>query len=707
MDRTPITPERLRAAFAPTSFAIIGASEKSNFSRLVHANLVAAGHESRTYLINPRSPAVHGRPTHPTCVSVGTPIDLAFVMVPASSTVQALRDAADAGAKGVLVLSSGFAETGPDGLQLQQELTSVAEELGVVLIGPNVLGYVDVAARIPAMALANPPQEPGNVALISQSGASCGAMKDFAALSGVGLSHVITVGNEAMVTVGHLIDYLVEDDQVEAIAVFMEGIRQPEVFASAARRATLAGKAVVVLKAGKSDLAARSATAHTGALVGDNRVVDAVFERLGVIRADTVEDMLVTAGFAAHTGPLEQTGLGVVSISGGACDIIADLAHDAGVRIPDLTEGTVREIAAVMPSYGHVQNPLDVTGAAIIDPDLFRSAVTAVGNDPEVGAVLVVNSLPLGDAGEDFYGQPLVDAIGAGLIGSKAPGSYLTQVTQPIGATARQAMSRGVVPHVIPGLRLGVDAFARVAQWSRRRARIDSTEVAQSVVVRTVGAAPLSEVEARNLMKSAGVPVVPAVHVHSGVAAAAAVRQFGCPVAMKIVSAGIAHKTDLGCVHLGVTEADADRIYDEILIAAAHPTANGAVLDGVLVSPMRSGGIELLVGVTRDPDWGLMLAVALGGVLVEVLDDVASAPLPVAKGEARRMLERLRGAALLHGVRGGKAADLDALAEVVCSIGRLAQELEPTLDSLEVNPLRVDGATIEALDALVVWRASE
>ncbi|QXV99937.1 MULTISPECIES: acetate--CoA ligase family protein [Rhodococcus] len=704
MESTPITPERLRVAFTPESFAIIGASDKSNFSRLVHANLVAAGHEARTFLINPRSPEVHGRETHPTCASVGMSIDLAFVMVPASAAAQALRDAAGAGAKGVLVLSSGFAETGTQGQQRQRELCTVAEELGVVLIGPNVLGYVDVAAGIPAMALANPPQKPGNVALISQSGASCAAMKDFAALSGVGLSHVFTVGNEAMVTVGHLIDYLVEDDQVEAIAVFMEGIRQPEVFASAARRAAKAGKAVVVLKAGKSELAARSATAHTGALVGDNRVVDAVFARLGVIRVDTVEDMLVTAGFAAHTGPLERTGLGIVSISGGACDIIADLAHDAGVRIPELAEGTVREIAAAMPSYGHVQNPLDVTGAAIIDPRLFRTAVAAVGNDPEVGAVLVVNSLPLGDTGEDFYGQSLVDAIGAGLNGSKAPGSYLTQVTQPIGATARKSMGRGGVPHVIPGLRLGVDAFARVAHWSQRRARIGETDEAHDVVTRTADSASLSEVGARNLVESAGVPVVPAVHVHSATAAAEAVRQFGCPVAMKIVSADIAHKSDLGCVRLGVTEADADRVYSEILAAAAQPAANGAILDGVLVSPMRSGGIELLVGVTRDQDWGLMLAVALGGVLVEVLDDVALAPLPVTKDEARSLLESLRGAALLHGVRGGTPVDLDALAEVVHSVGCLAEELEPNLDSLEVNPLRVDGSTIEALDALVVWR---
>lgn len=709
-----ISPARLRSALNPSSFAIIGASDKSNFSRLVYNNLVEAGHESRTHLVNPRSPEVHGRAAHPNMTAIGEPVDLAFIMVPAAAAVEALRDAGEAGVKAVLVLSSGFAETGPEGVARQQDLCAVAEQLGVVLMGPNVLGFVDVAAGVPAMALANVPRANGNVALISQSGASCAAMKDFAALSGVGLSHVITVGNEAMVTVGHLIDYLVEDDHVEAIAIFMEGIRQPEVFAAAARKAARAGKAVVVLKAGKSELAARAAVAHTGALVGDNRVVDAVFARLGVIRVDTVEDMLVTAGFAAHTGPLERSGLGVVSISGGACDIIADLAQDAGVLIPELAAETVAAVSAAMPSYGHVQNPLDVTGAVIIDPSLFRTAVAAVGSDPAVGAVLVVNSLPLGDAEGVFYGQPLVDAIGAGLAESASPGSYLTQVTQPFGAAALRSMRNGAVGHAIPGLRLGVDAFARIARWSEQRRLLDRVAVANPAVANpAVDSAamrerePLSEVEARDLMAARGIPVVPATHVHSAAAAEAAARQYGGTVAMKIVSADIAHKSDLGCVRLGVAAAAAAAAFDEILTAASQPAANGARLDGVLVSPMRTGGVELLVGVTRDRDWGLMLAVALGGIFVEVLDDVALAPLPVGQDEARRMLESLRGVALLQGVRGGKPADFDAVAALVHAVSQLAADLGPSLESLEINPVRVDGSMVEALDALVVWRDRE
>lgn len=698
----------LDALLTPRSFALVGASDKSTFSTLLHRNLVAAGHEAVTHLVNPRSREVHGRPTVASCADLEEPVDLAFVMVPAAAAPDALRDAAAGGARAAVVLSSGYAEAGAAGRDRQAELVALAEELGLAMLGPNVLGLVNVAAGIPAMALSDPPTEPGAVALVSQSGASCGAMKDFAALAGVGLSHVITVGNEAMVSVGDLVDHLVDDPEVRAVAVFMEAIKRPERFASACRRAAAAGKAVVVLKAGRSDLAARSAASHTGALVGDDRVVDAMLDDLGVIRVDTIEDMLVTAGVAAGTGPLHRPGVGVVSISGGACDIVADLAEAAGLPLPELSPATEAAVRERMPDFGHAHNPLDITGAAIIDPTLWESSVAAVGTDPGVGAVLVVNSLPWREDGAPFYGQRYVDAIGAGAARADVPVVYVTQVTQPVGPQAREVLDSGGVHHVVPGLRLGVDALARVGDWSRRRLRPLARPGALELPA--VEPRPLSEVEARDLVAAAGVPVVPARHVHGPEEAERAVAELGAACAFKIVSADIAHKSDVGGVRLGVERHAAAATYDEVVsaCAAALPQAR---LDGVLVSPMRPPATELLVGVTRDPDWGLLLAVGLGGVLVEVLDDVALAPLPLDAGRATELLEGLRGAALLRGVRGRPAADLPRLAEVVACVGRAAQALDAAtggrLESLEVNPLRVHGSEIEALDALVAWREED
>ncbi|WP_110207552.1 acetate--CoA ligase family protein [Nocardioides daejeonensis] len=698
--------ESIDALLNPRSFALIGASDKSTFSTLLHANLVAAGLGEQTFLVNPRRREVHGRATHPSCVAIGRPIDLVHVMVPAAAAADALRDAAEAGAKAAIVLSSGWSEIGPEGRRRQEELVELADELGIAMLGPNVLGMVNVAEGIPAMALSDPPTEAGPVALISQSGASCGAMKEFAAMAGVGLSHVLTVGNEAMVTVGHLVDVLVDSDDVRAVAIFMESVKEPQVFTAAARRAAAAGKAVVVLKAGRSELAARAAASHTGALVGDDRVIDAMFADAGVIRVDTIEEMLVTAGIAAYTGPLARPGLGVVSISGGACDIVADLADAIGAELPELSAASTATLAEKMPDFGHAHNPLDITGAAIIDPTLWTTSVRAVGNDPSVGAVLVVNSLPWREDGLPFYGQKYVDAIGAGSAAAQVPVLYVTQTSQPIGPQTREVLRTGGVQHVVPGLRLAVDGVARIADWSRRR--LHARPQPSPAEIPTVAAEPLSEAAARELLVAAGVPVVPSWHVRSAQEAEKAAVEAGMPVAMKIVSADIGHKSDIGGVRLGVESSAAAATYDAIVTdcAAARPEAR---LDGVLVSPMRNPATELLVGVTRDDDWGLLLAVGLGGVLVEVLDDVSLAPLPVDEAVVGRMLERLRGSALLDGVRGRPAADRQVLATAITGICRLAEALDThhgrAFDGLEVNPLRVDGAVVEALDALVTWRS--
>jgi acyl-CoA synthetase (NDP forming) len=686
------------------SFALIGASDRSAFSSLLHRNLVAAGHGDRTFLVNPRSPRVHDRPTAPSCAAVGQQVDLAFVMVPAPAAPDALRDAASAGARSAVLLSAGYAEAGADGRARQGELVDLSRELDIALLGPNALGFVDVAAGVPAIALADPPTEPGSVALVSQSGASCGGMLDFAELAGVALSHVVTVGNEAMLTVGHLLDHLVDDERVRAVAMFVEGFRDPELFASAARRAAAAGKAVVVLKAGRSKLAARSAASHTGALVGDDRVVDAVLGRLGVIRVDTIEDMVVTAGIAAYTGPLERPGIGVVSISGGACDMVADLAQQEGAELPELDVATTATLTERMPDFGHAHNPLDVTGAAVTDPSLWTDAIAAVAADPAVGAVLAVNSLPWREDGWPFHGRRHVDAIGEGVGKAEVPVLYVTQVTQPVGAQARENLVAGGVPHVVPGLRLAVAGTARVAGWSRRLA--EAVRALPREPLREVAPRPFSEVDARALLVEAGVPVVPGRHVRSAEGAGLAAIELGGCVAMKVVSAELTHKTDVGGVRLDVAPADAAAAYDAIVTSCGR-RAPGAALDGVLVSPMRPPGTELLVGVTRDPQWGLVLAVGLGGILVEILDDVVLSPLPVDPAHVRRMFARLRGARLLDGTRDRPWADVAGLAEVVTRIARLAESLGDPLESLEVNPLRVAGDEIEALDALVVWRSDQ
>ncbi|GGL16014.1 acetate--CoA ligase family protein [Nocardia jinanensis] len=706
-----ITPERLRSLFRPRSVALVGASNKSPFSNTAYRNLVEFDFTDRTFLVNRRGVETHGRPTVTSCAEIGQPVDVAFMMVPQAGTLDALTDAAAAGIRNAVILSSGYGEAGEAGRAAQAELVAHAESLDMVLLGPNHLGFANLVDHAPVTPILGLPHEAGSVALLSQSGASSKAMVEFATLSGADLSYMVTLGNEAMITAGHVLDFLVEDEHTKAIAIFMETIREPEVFRTAARRAAAAGKPIVVLKAGSSELSARTAAAHTGALVGDDRTIDAIFRDLGIIRVDSIEDMLITAGTAARLGRLEHSGIGVVSISGGACDILADRAEDLGARFPEFAPGTQEKLAEIMPEYGTVQNPLDVTGAAIIDPTIFTRSIEAVSADPEIGVVAVVNTLPWEREGDGkFSGQAFANAIGAGIQRASGPVVYVNQVLEPITDYTKEVMAEADVPHAIPGLRQAVVALRNLAWWSEATRDAGRGPSAEPRAVRVPESSERrgnwSEASARQLLIDAGIPVVPGTLVGSAEQAVAAAAELAGPVALKIVSPDILHKSDIGGVRLGVAGDEAvAAAYTEVVGSASR--VPGAGVEGVLVSPMRSGGTELLIGVARDPQWGPILAVALGGIFVEVLGDSALSPLPVSPAQARELIESLRAAALLRGVRGTRPADLDALAEVVARIGDLALALGGDLESLEVNPLRVDGSTVEALDAVVTWTGKE
>jgi acyl-CoA synthetase (NDP forming) len=710
---TDITPERLRSLFRPRNVVLVGASNKSAFSLGAFANLVNFGFGDRTYLVNARGEEVHGRPTYTSCASVvdaiGGPLDLAHMMVPQAATLDALAEAAAAGVRNAVIMSSGYAETGPGGRAAEEELVRRCHELDVAVLGPNMLGFANFVDGLAVIPGSVPVRSAGPIALLSQSGASSAAMTEFASLSGTGLSYLVTLGNEAMITAGHVIDFLVEDETTKAIAIFLETIRDPETFRTAALRAAEAGKAIVVLKVGRSELAARAASAHTGALVGDDRVIDAILHDLGVIRVDTIEDMIITAGAAARLGPLERPGVAVVSFSGGACDILADRAEVRGVPLPEFTAETTAAISEQFSAFGTVQNPLDVTGAAMIRTELFTHAIEQASQDPNIGVVAVVSALPGVNDRAPWRGIAQAKAIGEGAAKAACPVVWVNQVQVPPSEAVTEVMDEIGMGWVLPGLDQAMVAFGGLARWSERLKTLrEPRRVAPAdltVPAPDARTGQWSEDAARGLLADAGVPVVPAELVTSADAAVAAAEAMGGPVVLKVVSPQILHKSDIGGVRLGVTGADAVREAYDAVVAAAESVPDAKV-EGVLLSPMRAPATELLVGVVRDPSWGPILAIAFGGILVEVLDDSVLVPLPATPTEIEQALGRLRAAAVFDGVRGQKAADRAALARVIARIGDLATALGDDLVSLEVNPLRVDGDQIEALDAVVEWKSA-
>jgi len=700
-----ITSDRIRTLLRPRDVALVGASNKSVFSFSAYDNFRTFGKADHAFLINPKGEEVHGAKSYRSIREVPVPIDLAYIMTPQAATLDVIRGLAAEGVKNGVLLTAGYGEAGDAGRAARAELVALAEELDFCFIGPNMLGIANWVDGMPICSIRVKPNTHPAVALLSQSGASSAAMHDFAEMTGVELSYMVTLGNEALVTAGHVLDFLAEDETTKAVAIFLETIRDPEVFRRAALKAAERGKPVVVLKAGSSELAARTASAHTGALVGDDRVIDAVLRELGVVRVDTIEDMLLTAGIAAHLGPVETPGIGIASISGGACDVIADRAQDLGAELPALAPETKGRIGAFFAAFGTVQNPLDVTGAAVIDPTIFARAITALADDPRIGVVGVVNALPLEGDPERYPARPLIQQIGRGMKDASVPTVYINQVIQPTTATGRWLLDDAEIPYAASGLTSAVLGMQKTIEWSARRRELRAPAASRAPVPVPAVAerrGTWSETRARALLAGAGIPVIPAKTATTADEAVAFAAELGGPVAIKVVSPEILHKSDIGGVALGVEGADAVRSAYEKVVGAGRAVP-GATVEGALVSPMRAPATELLVGVVRDPQWGPILAVAVGGVFVEALDDSVLTPLPVAPDRAAALLGRLKASRVLDGFRGGAPADRAALGALIARVGDLALALGPDLVSLEINPLRVDGAQLEALDAVVEW----
>lgn len=701
----PVSADALDRLLRPRRIAMVGASDKNLFSRRSFAQHHRVASSIDLTLVNPRTAVVHGVETVPTCADVPGGIDCAYLMTPHSITIQALEEAAAVGGRAGVVLSQGWAEEGPEGKSRQDALVQRARELDVLLLGPNHLGFANLWDGVAACALGlDMPIEPGHLALVSQSGAVGSSLVGYAARQDVRFSFVVTTGNESMVTVSDVVHHLVDDENTKAIAVFAETIRKPEVFRAAARKAADLGKAIVILKAGSSELAAQTAQAHTGALVGDDRVIDAVLRQEGVIRVDSLEDLICTGALCAGTGPLRADGVAVLSVSGGACDLIADRGEVEGLHLPEISTQTAEALAAILPPYGHPQNPLDVTGGALADPEVWRKGIEAMAREESVGLIGVVTSLPTG--GEPQR-EETFHAVGQKLAECGLPGVIFPQVETVQSEEVCRVKRESGVPNVLPSVDRFVPAAARLARWSRwLKNRPHTAQAPQAGATYSIASTegPVSENQGRGLLAEAGIPAVPAVLATTADEAATAAEDMAGAVVLKMSSAQVAHKTELGGVELNVVGEDAVRASFGRLTDRAD--AAGVSLDGVLVSPMRTGGVELLVGVTRDDDWGLILAVALGGQLVELLDDSALRVLPVGRDDVRAMLGELRGRALLDGFRGSKPADVDAVVDAVVAIADLATGLGDEIESLEVNPLLVDGDRVEALDVLVTRRSS-
>lgn len=688
----------LSRLLAAKSVALVGASDRSIWTRRAVEHLTQYSRDVAIHLVNRRGGTIQGRPAAPSCGELNAIVDVGILLVPMKAVEEALVDLHSAGAGYAIILGGGFAETGDEGQKIQDSILATARRLGIRLLGPNSLGIVNFDKGLWLWSGTKPPQmTSGHIALVAQSGSMAVMMSSLAREQGINLSHVVATGNEADLDCSTFINHLIDDPQVKCVAAFIETIRNPAEFEAAAQNAFTRGKPIVVLKVGRSESSARSAQSHTGAIVGDDAIFDGICRQFGIIRVDSLEDLLFTSEMLVRTGEVGLEGVAVVSISGGMCSIAGDRAAAESLPLPVLPDALVQEIDAILPEFGTPNNPLDITGAAVADPRIFEACLKAIVARPEFSLVVCLYDVPTQKALAIDTALEKLRHISAGMRNAKSPVLLISHHVRPVTETSLEILESIDLPYISCGLDHGMTALGKVWWWSKRRKEMLANAGDGLASPQVGGDLPTSEFEALSYLSSHNVPVVPMRLATSAAEAISAAAALHGPCVLKIASPDIAHKSDIGGVELNISGDDAVASSFQRISAVAP---DGAQVDGVLVAPMRPRGIELVVGIKRDAQWGQVIAVGLGGVWIETLKDIALRKLPIDANEARAMLDELKSRPLLDGSRGIPAADLPMLCDVIVKISLAAMSLGETLDTMEVNPLWVHGSHIEALDAL-------
>ncbi|MEV4376309.1 acetate--CoA ligase family protein [Streptosporangium sp. NPDC049644] len=700
--------------FAPRRVALIGASESSGWTRLVLAGTDLSAGLDDVVLVNPRRGTVHGRRAVPGLDALDAPVDLAFVMVGPDHVADVVEQALAAGTRDFVVLSAGLGEAGPRGEERQRRLVELCAAGGARLLGPNVSGFVNATDGVRLFGLPVPDGLPaGRVGVVMQSGGLATHVLGLARSWGTGLSLLVTTGNEAVITATDAIGHLVDDEATDVIAVFLESVRDPAAFRATALRAAERGKPIVALHVGSSSLGREAALSHTGALVGDHASTVAALEDLGVVPVRSIEDLVATAALLGrHPRGLRGRRLAVVAASGGACELIADAAEPLDFTLPPFAGPLAKALVEEMPAFADVQNPLDVTGFVVKAADLPFTATRLVaehGSDDYDVTILQSVVLPAAPGPDEDVVRARFGRLAQAIRDSPVPVVLQTGAVFALSPFALEIVRENDLV-ILPGIAAGMNALdgsARYAELLPRALRDRSPVVpvtggtVNGTVNGTVSGAAASELE--RLLVECGVPVPPSRLARTADEAAEAAAELGFPVVLKVISEDVPHKSDVGGVVLDLRDPDAVRSAFEKMLAEVASRLPDAVLDGALVAPMRPAGVELLVSVINDPNWGPLLTVGSGGVLTELLEDVVVRPLPVPERDIPGLLSELRVSRLLGGFRGSAPADLARVAAAVHGVQRLATTLGPELRAIEVNPLWVHGDRVEALDLLVDW----
>ncbi len=713
--------EPLNAILAPKSVAVIGAStQPGKVGHDIFVNILKGGFTGTLYPVNPTARAISSVRAYPSIKDVPDQLDLAIVILPPRPALQAIQDAVARGVKGLVIVSAGFREVGPEGREIEDRIVAICREANVRVIGPNCLGVINplAAARLNASFSARMPKA-GNISFISQSGALCTAVLDFAADRNFGFSKFISIGNKADVDELDLLRYLHQDPDTEVILLYVEELRRGPEFIQAVKEITCGDyrpKPVLVIKSGRTSAGAQAAASHTGSLSGTEGVYNAIFQQAGIIRVESIDELFDFATAFAYKNESELGKLrrkvpsgnrvAIVTNAGGPGIVATDMTMFSGLELAQFKDETIETLASHLPSTANLKNPVDVIGDATMER--YENALGAVIRDEGVDGALVI-----------LTPQSMTDVLGtAEAIARIARKSFKPILCCFMGVIDVSAGVKYLQDHGIPVYKFpenaakAFGALYRYSNWLNRQHlaqyqltfdRKRAARIIKDCIAR--GKTRLGELDGIGILESYGFKVLPTRLAQTADDAAAIAAEMGLPVVMKIVSEQILHKSDAGGVMVGLQTVEEVKQAFDAIVSRGRAYKADAVIEGVLVQKMAAKGTEVILGLNRYPVFGPLLMFGIGGIFVEVFQDVTFRLAPIGRNEARRMVRQIKGYKLLQGFRGRPKGDIETIEKCLVGLSNMAIN-HPEIVELDINPLLVhsEGQGATAADCRMILR---
>ena len=700
--------ENLNYIFWPSSIAVIGAStKKGSVGEVTFANILLNSYTGIVYPVNLTARSVMGVKAYPSLIHIPDQIDLAVIIVPAHFVPETIEECGSKGVKGAVIISAGFKEIGQKGAQLEKRVKELARKYNISLIGPNCFGIINTDHRVRLNAtFGRAMPEQGNITFITQSGAVGVTALEYAEAEGIGLSKFVSIGNKADINENDLLEYLKEDEQTRVILLYLEDLVEPQKFLETARSITESGKPILAIKAGRTVEGAKAASSHTGALAGSDEAYDAFFHQCGIIRVENVDELFEYAkAFSGQPIPQDRN-IAIITNAGGIGIMATDSSIRNGLKLSKFSETTRKKLHAILPPTASLNNPVDVIGDS--DDKRYANALKIILEDPAIGGVIAIWT-PTLMAETKTVAEKIVEL--APNFPKPVMGCLLSlENTKEVIQTLWQAK----IPYY-PFPEIAAKALAMMCdfnEWMRKpitRVKVfddvDKDKVKQ-IIAKAKTRTPVSilEPEGYQILTAYKIPVLPYALVKDEEEALKSIKEIGYPCVIKIVSPDVLHKTDVGGVMVDIeTEEELKIKFKELLRNVKNKKAE-ARIEGVLIQPMAGSGVETIIGIKRDPQFGSLIMFGIGGIYVEVFKDVTFRICPIRELAAKHMIQEIKGYKILQGFRGKGPADIDKVVESLQRLSQLAVDF-PGFSEIDINPFLVfeQGKGACAIDARFLY----